>query len=103
MDPRIMLVASFLIFGVGTYCLVSRRDLIRILISLQVIMNAVNLIFIIFSSMKKPLLFDPLPQEIVITSIVIDGCIIAVGLVLVILIFHSYRSIDVEKLRKLRW
>lgn len=66
-------------------------------------MNAANLNFILLSAIKIPGLIDPLPHAIVIIAIVLDGCVIMVGLVLVVLIYRKYGSLDVEKLKKLRW
>lgn len=102
-DPKMVIVTVFALYGVGVYCLVTRRDLIRLLIGLMILMNAANLSFILFSTVKIFGLIDPLPHALVVMAIVIDGCVIVFGLALVVLIYHRYGSLDIEKLRRLRW
>ncbi len=101
-DPKIVIVTVFALYGVGIYCLSTRRDLIRLLMGLMILMNAANLSFILFSAVKIPGLIDPLPHSLVVVAIVIDGSVIVTGLALVILLYHKYRSLDIEKLRRLR-
>ncbi|MFQ6074526.1 MAG: NADH-quinone oxidoreductase subunit NuoK [Candidatus Bathyarchaeia archaeon] len=102
-EPRFVLVTAFVLYGVGVYCLTTRRDLIRLLIGLTILMDAPNLSFIFFSTMKASGLVDPLPQALVAMAIVIDGCVIVVGLGLTVRIYRKYGSIDIETLRRLRW
>ncbi len=102
-DPKIVLATVFILYGIGMYCLMKRRDLIRLLIGLTILMDASNLSFIFFSSIKVPGYVDPLPQSLVAMIIVIDGCIIMIGLAISLLIYHKYGSVDIEKLKRLRW
>jgi len=103
MDVNIYVITAIILYGIGTYCLLSKRNLIRILIGLEILANAANLNFIVFSTIKTSGLIDPLPHAFVIISIVLHGCIIAIGLALVIMIYRIYRTLDVKKLKKLRW
>ncbi len=98
-----VMLAVFALYGVGVYCVSTRRDLIRLLMGLMILMNAANLSFILFSTVKISGSIDPLPHALVIIAIVIDGCVIVTGLALVILIYRKYGSLDIEKLRRLRW
>lgn len=100
---KFVLGIVFVLYCLGMYCLTKRRDLVRLLIGLTFLMDAANLSFIFFSTTKVPGLVDPLPQSLVAIVIVIDGCIIMLGLALTVLIYRKYGSIDIEKLRKLRW
>lgn len=103
MDVNIYVITAIMLYGIGTYCLLSKRNLIRILIGLEILANAANLNFIVFSTVKTLGLIDPLPHAFVVISIVLHGCIIAIGLALVIMIYRIYRTLDVKKLKKLRW
>lgn len=103
MDIRVYVAFAIIMYGVGTYCLLSKRNLIRLLIGLEILANAANLNFIAFSTIKSYGFIDPLPHTFVIVAIVIHGCIIAIGLSLVVMIYRIYHSIDVKKLKRLRW
>ncbi|MHA1832558.1 MAG: NADH-quinone oxidoreductase subunit NuoK [Candidatus Baldrarchaeia archaeon] len=103
MDIRVYISFAIILYGIGIYCLLSKRNLIRILIGLEILANAANLNFIAFSTVKAPGLIDPLPHVFVIVAIVIHGCIIAIGLTLVVMIYRIYHSLDVKKLKRLRW
>lgn len=103
MDVNIYVIAAITLYGIGIYCLLSKRNLIRLLIGLEILANAANLNFIAFSTIKVAGLIDPLPHVFVIISIVLHGCIIAIGLALVIMIHRIYHTLDVKKLKKLRW
>jgi NADH:ubiquinone oxidoreductase subunit K len=89
--------------SIGIYC-VSRRSMIRILLGIEMILNAGNLSFIYFSSEFAPKgLVDPLGQSIAFMSIVTGGCVVAVGLVLIVNAYKQYKTTDVRELRRLRW
>ncbi|RLI05266.1 NADH-quinone oxidoreductase subunit K, partial [Candidatus Bathyarchaeota archaeon] len=48
--PLIYYVAcSVILFFIGVYCLIMKRNMIRLLMGLEIMMNAVNLNFIAFS------------------------------------------------------
>jgi multisubunit Na+/H+ antiporter MnhC subunit len=102
-DPKIVIGAIFVLYGVGMYCLITKKDMIRLLIGLTILMNAANLSFILFSTVKVSGLVDPLPHSLVVLAIVIDGCVIAVGLTLIILIHRKYESLNIDWVRRLKW
>jgi len=98
-----LLLTAFLLYTIGAYCLLTKRNLIRLLIGLEIMLNAANVNFISLSTLKIPGLIDPLPHSIVVTAIVLDGALMAVGLMIVIAAFKRYRTLNVDKLSKLRW
>jgi NADH:ubiquinone oxidoreductase subunit K len=103
MNHVVYLSAIFAMLSVGVYC-VSRRSMIRVLLGIEIILNSGNLSFIYFSSMFSPRgLVDPLGQSIVFMSIVTGGCVVAVGLVLIVNAYKQYKTTDVRELRRLRW
>lgn len=97
------LVTSIILFIIGIYCLAVKRNMIRLIIGVEIITNAANLNFITFSAYAKQGFVDPLGHSIVIMSIVIGACIVAVGLVIAVLAYRHYHTLDVRKLSKLRW
>ncbi|MCK4438650.1 NADH-quinone oxidoreductase subunit NuoK [Candidatus Bathyarchaeota archaeon] len=98
----VVLVFIFLQFVIGLGCLMVKRDMVRLLIGVEILFNAANLCFIALSSHLTGFI-DPLPQSIVMMAIVLDGSVIAVGLVIVINAYKHYGTLDVRKLRRLKW
>ena len=96
------LICSSVLYVVGLYCLVVKRNMIRLLIAIEIIMNAVNLNFIVFSRYSVLGFTDPLAHAFVLVSIAVGGCIIAVGLAITLHAYRHYRTLDVRKLRRLR-
>lgn len=98
----VVLVFIFLQFVIGLGCLMVKRDMVRLLIGVEILFNAANLCFIALSSHVTGFI-DPFPQSIVMMTIVLDGSVIAVGLVIVINAYKHYGTLDVRKLRRLKW
>jgi multisubunit Na+/H+ antiporter MnhC subunit len=103
-DSFLYLGLVFALFSIGIF-LTTRRNMIRILLGVEIVLNAGNLAFIYFAS---PLAFrtgyiDPLGQSIVFMSIILGGSVIAVALSLVVNAYKQYRTMDVRKLRRLKW
>ncbi len=90
-------------FVIGLYC-VSRSNMIRILLGIEMILNSGNFAFIYFASQHTALgVVDPVGQSIVFMSIVTGGCVIAVGLALIVNAYAQFKTVDSRELRRLRW
>jgi len=98
-----MMLTALALVLIGVYIMVAKRNLIRILIGLEIIATGVNINFIGLSLLKAPGLLDPLPHAIVITAILLDGALIGIGLAITLVIFRKYGTLDVDFLRRLRW
>ena len=95
---------AFMVFLVGFYGLIHSRNIVKSVISLNVIQTSLILLFINLSrnvgsglpivgmDNLKPV--DPLPQALMITAIVIGASITALSLMLTIKIFHYYGTLD---------
>jgi len=102
--PEMSLIfTAFILVILGIYIMVAKRNLLRMLIGLEIIATGVNINFIALSLIKFPGFLDPLPHAIVITSILLDGALVGVGLALTLVVYRKYRSLDVDILRRLRW
>ena len=86
----------------GLYCLSAKRNMIRMLFGVEILLNAANLCFIAFSSRWSPYV-DALGHAVAIMSIIIGGCVIAVGLSMILNAYKHYKTLDVKELRRLRW
>ncbi len=96
------LVSVGLMFVIGLYCLMVKRDMVRILIGVEILFNAANLCFIALST-QTPGFVDPYAHSMVMMAIVLDGTVISVGLAMVMNVYKHYKTIDIRKLRRLKW
>ncbi len=95
--PYIVFVA--LLFVIGVYCLLTSRNMIKLLIGLEVMAKAAVLSFIVAGWARQETF---LSQALVITFIVVEVCIVAVALALVINAYRNTGSLDVRNLARLK-
>lgn len=98
-DFYLNIVFAFILFFLGLYCLLSMRNLIKLLIGIEIIAKGVTLALISASAAKGLILTG---QSLVITFIVVEVSAIAVALALVINLYRHTGSLDVKKLTKLK-
>lgn len=103
-----------ILFCVGLYCILRKRNLIKIIIGLTIIEYAVNLFFILVGFRmhgRAPILtkgevitnmVDPLVQALVLTAIVIGLATTALIVSIAIRIYEKYGTFDITKIKKLR-
>ncbi len=99
---------GIVIILIGIYGMLVKRNLIKMVMSLYVMNSGVILLFISIGYVaggqaaifeKGPrLMVDPLPQAIMLTSIVIGLGITALALSLVIKIYEEYKTLDAREL-----
>lgn len=107
------LMLSFLLFVVGVAGVLSRRNIIIIFMSIELILNAVNLNLIAFSRylqinqaalQAKGLLVDPLAGPVfTIFIIVVAAAEAAVGLGIVISLFRNRETVAIDEIDLLKW
>lgn len=90
---------SALIFAIGTVGALTRRNLIVILMSIELMLNAANLAFLGFARA-----WNSVDGHIfVLMVIVVAAAEVAVGLGIVIALFRNRESVNVEDVSLLRW
>lgn len=94
---------SLALYIIGMYCLASKRNMIRLVMGLEILINAAHLNFIALSASRRAGYIDPLGHSIVIMSIGFAGCITALALTIVAYAYKHYHTLDVRKLRRARW
>lgn len=103
METIIWLGTSFALFSIGLY-LITRPNMIRILLGIEMILNAGNFTFIYFAAQRATAGFvDPLGHSFVFMSIVTGGCVVAVGLALIVNAYKQFKTTDARDLRRLKW
>jgi len=104
----------FILFLVGLYGILTKRDLIKIILSIGIMGYAANLFLILVAyrtdatypilSKDTPVkqMVDPLPQALVLTSIVIELGTTALLVALAIRLYEKYKSFDITQIRRLK-
>jgi NADH-quinone oxidoreductase subunit K len=92
------IVLSAILFTIGVVGVLTRRNALIIFMSVELMLNAANLAFVAFSSVIQS--FSG--QIFVFFVIAVAAAEVAVGLALIVEIFKSKRSIDVDQLSSLK-
>jgi NADH:ubiquinone oxidoreductase subunit K len=95
------LALAAILFCIGFYGILTRRNAIAILMSLELMFNAVNINLVAFNRFVSP--DDFAGQIFAIFVIVIAAAEATVGLAIVILIYRNWRSIDADRVNLLKW
>lgn len=98
-----MLLNQFLLLGaalfaIGVYGVIARRNGVAVLMSIELILNAVNINFIAFSAMHG----DLSGQVFALFVIAVAAAEVGVGLAIVLAIYRNRRSVDLDELDLMR-
>ncbi|MFQ5682705.1 MAG: NADH-quinone oxidoreductase subunit NuoK [Candidatus Binatia bacterium] len=93
------LVLSAVIFAIGAAGVIIRRNLIVMLMSIELMLNAVNLTFVAFSRAMGSV--DG--QVIVFFVMAVAAAEAVVGLAILISVFHHRQSLDPQEMQLLKW
>jgi NADH:ubiquinone oxidoreductase subunit K len=91
-------IVSVVLVAVGIYGIVVKRNAIRMLISIEIIVNAANLNLVAFSRYTG----NVQGQVFALFSIAIAAAEVAIGLGLIIVAYRLYKEIDVAEFRSMR-
>ncbi|MBF0344608.1 MAG: NADH-quinone oxidoreductase subunit NuoK [Nitrospirae bacterium] len=89
---------SGVMFCVGMFGYLTRRNLIIMLLSVEIMFNAVNISLVAFSHYLQ----DMAGQILVFMVIAVAAAEAAIGLALVILLYRNYETISVDKVREMK-
>jgi NADH:ubiquinone oxidoreductase subunit K len=88
------IILSITILAIGVFGLITKHDLIKILIAIEMITAAATMNFVIFGSLME----DSLGQTFAILALSVDACVTAVALGLAIAIYKQLNIRDVRDL-----
>jgi len=88
-----------LIFSVGIIGVLTRRNVIVIMMSIELMLNSVNLLLVAFSVFHG----DSSGQVFVFFVMALAAAEVAVGLAIIMMVYRNTRSIDIDILNRLRW
>ncbi len=87
-----------LLFCIGIFGVLYRRNAIIMFMSIEIMLNAVNLLFVAFSTYHQ----DAQGQVFVFFSMAVAAAEVAVGLAILVSIFRNLSSIDIDNLKNLK-
>ncbi|MGD1866849.1 MAG: NADH-quinone oxidoreductase subunit NuoK [Phormidesmis sp.] len=101
MQLEYFLILAAALFCIGIYGLVSSRNVIRVLMSIELMLNAVNLNLMGFSNYLDPV--NIRGQVFSVFVITIAAAESAVGLAIVLSIYRNRDTVDMEQFNLLKW
>jgi NADH-quinone oxidoreductase subunit K len=93
------LLLSAALLCIGLYGVLARRNAIIVLMSIEIILNASILNFVAFSSYSG----DPSGQVFALLGIAVAAADAAVGLAIFLSVYQTHGTIELDKIRILKW
>ena len=93
------ILLSAIIFTIGVIGVLIRRNAIVIFMSVELMLNAVNLLLTAFSVYRG----DASGQVFVFFIMALAAAEVAVGLAIIVMIYRNTNSIDINVLNRLKW
>ncbi len=100
---------GIILFLVGLYGIITNKNVIKIVMSISIMGNSVVLFFISLGYVKDsdaPIMLsgvgkivDPLPQALMLTMIVINLCLTALALTIVIWLYNEYGTLELGEMK----
>jgi NAD(P)H-quinone oxidoreductase subunit 4L len=94
-------VLSSILFCIGIFGVLTRRNAIAILMSIELMFNAANINFVAFSRFVTPGEF--VGQVFAVFVITIAAAEATVGLAIVLLIYRNFKGINVDNINLMKW
>lgn len=87
------------LFSIGVLGVLIRRNTIIIFMSIELMLNAVNLLLAAFSTFHG----DAAGQVFVFFIMAVAAAEVAVGLAILVMVYRNVHSVDINLLNKLKW
>ena len=108
-------ITSVVLIALGLYCVVTKTNLIKVVLGLGIIDYGINLFivslgfndggtapqFAMNEILSGAYFVDPVPQALTLTSIVIGASVDAMALALVVMLYRQYQTTDTTQIRRL--
>ena len=93
------LIVSAMLFTIGLFGLLVRRNVLMVLLSMELILNAANLSFVSFSSFRGELT----GQAVVFFTMIVAAAEVTVGLAMIVLLYRKKHTTTTEDIRSMKW
>lgn len=95
------LILSGILFAIGLYGALTKRNAIVILISIELMLNAVNIALVAFSRFITPIALTG--QVFSIFIMVVAAAEVSIGLAIIISIYRNRDTIDTKNIDLMKW
>ena len=96
------LVVGALLFGIGLYLALAKRNFVGVLMGVELMFNAANLTFVAFSRFVESA--EPLSGHVfAVFVITVAAAEAAVALALAVLVYRNRETIDMDRINLLKW
>lgn len=89
---------SIMLFSIGAFGILYRRNAIVMFMSIEIMLNAANLLLVAFSNYHE----DANGQVFVFFTMAVAAAEVAIGLAILVAIYRNIGSIDIDKLKNLK-
>lgn len=112
----VTLITAAMLAAIGIYCIVAKNNMLKKLIGLGILTNFIHLLFISIGFREggiAPIMtggnidiftayaVDPIPQALVLTSIVVQLSVTALALSITILAYRHFKTLDTNKMKEM--
>lgn len=94
-----LIALSGILFAIGLVGVVTRRNILLILLSLEILLNAANLAFVAFSRSMG----DLSGQIMVFFVMIVAAAEVAVGLAIIVLLARKAGKLNADEMKNLKW
>lgn len=94
------LILAATLFAIGLYGVLTKRGIITVLMSIELMLNAVNINFIAFNHFT--LVNDTSGQLMAMFIIAVAASELAIGMAMAFRIYHDRKTVNVDELRDMR-
>ncbi len=95
------LILSAVLFAIGAYGVLTKKNAVRVLMAIEIMMNAAIINLVAFSVYMP---FGNITGQVfALFAIAIAAAEAVIGLAIFILIFRVHKTIDLNELRRMRW
>jgi NADH:ubiquinone oxidoreductase subunit K len=95
------LTLATLVFCIGVFGVLTRRNAIAVLIAIELLFNSVNLLLVAFTKFVSPQ--GLVGQLFAVFIIVIAAAETTVGMAIVLLVYRGFRGIQTDRIGFLKW
>lgn len=95
------LILSAILFSIGLYGALTKRNAVIVLMCIELMLNAVNITMVAFSRYIVPELLTG--QVFAIFVMVVAAAEVAIGLAIILAIYRGLADIDISKINLMKW
>ncbi len=95
------LILAAVLFAIGLYGALTKRNAVIVLMCIELMLNAVNITMVAFSSYVVPTMLTG--QVFAIFIMVVAAAEVAVGLAVILAIYRGMETIDIKNINLMKW